>query len=406
MSLTEYTKMAWGNLVHRKKRAYLTVIGIFIGIMAVVALISLGQGLQQGVNAEFSKLGVDKIFIQPATAFGSPGESSPNPLTDKDLTRVRAVNGVKEAIGVNIRSAKVDWADQTIFTLVYASPKDSKARALFNQIITVTADQGRSLESNDLYKAVIGVDLTDKSKFRQPLELGSTLKINNITFTVVGVNARIGNPQDDQLIIISENVYNSVIPTNNHYDMLAAQVQPGLTASVVAERIKQALRNSRSVKAGEEDFSVQTAEDIQQSFNSILAIINTVLTGIAAISLLVGGIGIMNTMYTAVLERTKEIGIMKAVGATNEAILTIFLIESGMLGLVGGAVGVALGLGISYLGSIIAAAALGNNLVQAYVSWWLVLGALAFSFIVGTAAGLLPARQAAGMKPVDSLRYE
>ena len=124
------------------------------------------------------------------------------------------------------------------------------------------------------------------------------------------------------------------------------------------------------------------------------------------ISLIVGAVGIMNTMYTAVLERTKEIGIMKAVGATNQAIRTIFLIESGLLGLMGGLVGTVLGLLISFATAGIAGQALGTNLVQAYVSWWLVIGALGFSFVVGALAGYLPARQAANMKPVDSLRYE
>jgi len=138
----------------------------------------------------------------------------------------------------------------------------------------------------------------------------------------------------------------------------------------------------------------------------VLDIVQAVLVGIAAISLLVGGIGIMNTMYTSVVERTKEIGIMKAIGARNEDILYIFLFEAGLLGLVGGLIGVIIGFGLSKGAEYIATISLGTNLLQASVDIWLVLGALLFSFVVGIASGVLPAYQASKLKPVDALRYE
>jgi putative ABC transport system permease protein len=190
------------------------------------------------------------------------------------------------------------------------------------------------------------------------------------------------------------------------YDYIIARMERGEDPTLMAARIKESLRRLRNVKEGEEDFSVQTTDDLRESFDAILSIIQVVLTGIALISLVVGAVGITNTMYTAVLERTKEIGIMKAVGARNEDILKIFLIESGLLGLMGGLVGVALGLGISYLASVIAAQALGSAIIKFVAPWWLIVGALVFGFVIGAAAGYLPARQAANMRPVDSLRYE
>jgi putative ABC transport system permease protein len=131
-----------------------------------------------------------------------------------------------------------------------------------------------------------------------------------------------------------------------------------------------------------------------------------VLVGIAAISLIVGGIGIMNTMYTAVIERTKEIGTMKAVGARNSDVLLVFLFESGLLGLVGGAIGIAIGYGLGKSAEYAATMALGTDLLQASFPWYLILGALAFSFVIGTMSGILPALQAAKLKPADALRYE
>jgi len=134
--------------------------------------------------------------------------------------------------------------------------------------------------------------------------------------------------------------------------------------------------------------------------------VQAVLVGIAAISLLVGGIGIMNTMYTSVLERTKEIGTMKAVGAKNSDILFIFLFESGLLGLVGGAIGIGIGIGLGEGAEYIASVGLGTNLLQAVFPWYLILGALLFSFLIGTLSGIFPAMQAAKLKPADALRYE
>ena len=176
--------------------------------------------------------------------------------------------------------------------------------------------------------------------------------------------------------------------------------------NTIAEKIKVELRRFRDVKKDEEDFDIQTPEQLLGSFGDVLNIVQSVLIGIAAISLLVGGIGIANTMYTAVIERTKEIDIMKSVGAQNKDILLIFVIESGMLGLAGGAIGIAVGIGLSKLVEYLAFVYLGTSLIKAFFPWYLILGSLLFSFLVGTISGLLPARQAASLKPVDALRYE
>jgi len=174
----------------------------------------------------------------------------------------------------------------------------------------------------------------------------------------------------------------------------------------VAETIERKLRRSRGEKEDQETFTVQTSEQLAQTFQSIFAVIQAVFVGIAAISLVVGGIGFMNTMYTAVLERTKESVTMKAVGAKNSDILYIFLFESGLLGLVGGSIGILLGVGIAKAVEYIATVQLGTVFLQAAFGYELILGALLFSFVVGSASGVLPAIQAAKLKPADALRYE
>lgn len=176
----------------------------------------------------------------------------------------------------------------------------------------------------------------------------------------------------------------------------------------VAEDIEKELKKERGEKLSEKSqtFDVLTSEQLLNTFGDVLGIVQAVLVGIAAISLLVGGIGIMNTMYTAVIERTREIGTMKAVGAKNSDILMIFLFESGLLGLVGGAIGIGIGIGMGKIAEYMAADALGSNLFQAAFPWYLIAGALTFSFLIGTISGVLPALQAAKLRPADALRYE
>jgi putative ABC transport system permease protein len=180
-------------------------------------------------------------------------------------------------------------------------------------------------------------------------------------------------------------------------------VDKGADPDTVAEKIKSRLRSYRNVKVDEEDFTVQTFQNMIESFKTVLNIVTIVLSGIAAISLIVGGIGIMTTMYTSVIERTRQIGIMKAIGARNENILMIFMFESGFLGLVGGMIGVVIGIIASILAEVLVKYYIPEFTV--YLGFDLVLGALAFSFIVGCVSGFMPSYQAAHMKPVDALRY-
>jgi putative ABC transport system permease protein len=184
-----------------------------------------------------------------------------------------------------------------------------------------------------------------------------------------------------------------------------ARVQNGQDPASVADSIEAEMRRDRSIRPGEEDFTVFTMQGVLDSFQSILGVVQGIVLGIASISLLVGGIGIMNTMYTAVVERTKEIGIMKAVGAQDRQVLTIFLFESGMIGLIGGALGVILGASLS-VGAVHVARQFTSIPVGTAITPELVIGALLFSAAVGMVSGVLPARKAAKMEPVDALRQE
>ena len=403
--ILDFLNYSINSLRVRKTRTLLTMIGIFIGIAAVISLISLGSGFQNAILEQFSDVGVDKLVIQAAeTGFGPPGSTALDKLTDDDFKAVEKTPGVKTAAKRYIRYVKVEFRDKVNYYGITSLPEERDARELVMNAANFEASEGRMLKSNDGYKAVVGNAFHESEKFPKKINVGDKIIIEDNEFEVVGVLEKIGNPQFNEIFIINEKPLEEILDTEGETDMIVAQVSNVDEIEKVADDIEKELRKSRNVDEGEEDFSVETPEQAIESFTTILNVVNVVLIGIAAISLIVGGIGIMNTMYTAVIERTKEIGIMKSIGAKNSDILLIFLIESGILGLVGGAIGVLLGIGFSKLVEFAAGVALGPGVLKANLTFTLIIGSLLFSFLIGTLSGILPARQASRLQPVDALR--
>ena len=409
--IKDYLKVGISNLFHRKLRSWLTMIGIFIGIAAVVGLISLGQGMKEAIGNVFLNIGSDKIIVQAKSGLqfaGPPGSSSASNLTTHDIDVIRRVKGVEEVGARLIKPVKLEFNNEVKFYFAASMPDDEEGRRLITEVNRYETEAGRLLKKNDKLKTFIGNNVANKGVFKKKkIELGNTLKINEVEFEVVGILEKTGNPQQDRIVIVPEDTLREVLKINKKkVDVIAVKVQKGVDVNNVANDIEKAMRRDRDLELGKEDFEIQTPQQILATLDNILTIVQIVLVGIAAISLLVGGIGIANTMYTAVIERTKEIGIMKSVGAQNKDILLIFIIESGLLGLVGGAIGIALGIGLSKLVEFAAFKFLGTSLIKAFFPWYLIAGALLFSFLVGTISGLLPAKQASSLKPVDALRYE
>jgi len=399
----DYFNLAFKNLKSRKTRSFLTVLGIFIGIVAVVALISIGQGMQNAISAQFESLGKDKIIIR-SDIMGSPGSASKSlMLTDKDLEAIKKTRGISDAAGFLIKSGVIKFKGEQKATYIYGfDPGDKK---ILGSILPEPIE-GRNLKQDDGYKAVVGYDHAYGDKlWEKPVKIGDSIEIENKSFRVVGIMDKIGNSIDDSMVAIKKDAMKEVFDTGDEESEILAKVDSGFNPTDVAESVKKELRRERGEEEGQETFSVQTSEQLLKTFSNIFGIVQAVLIGIAAISLLVGGIGIMNTMYTSVLERTREIGIMKSIGAKNSDIFMIFFMEAGMLGLVGGLAGAAIGIGISKTVEIIAKNA-GISLLQVAMPLWLILGALAFSIAVGCLSGTLPAMRASRLKPVEALRYE
>jgi putative ABC transport system permease protein len=393
------------NILKRKKRAFLTLLGIFIGLTAVVALTSLGQGLQQTINEQFQKAGADKILIQ-AKELGYGGQYVSRQLGETDVNIVRKSHGVQEATGHLFRSTAVKFNQiQRVVNMMNIPEKTTEAKLTY-EVHTIELDKGRLLTHNDKGKAVVGYNLANTNVFGRNIEVGSKIIANNTILDVVGTIKRIGDPLLDSTVIVAEEDIRNIINEPEIYSMILVQTIPGEDPDKVAENIEKSMRRNRHQKEGKEDFTIQTSTDLIESFNNVFAIIQFVFIGIAAISLIVGGIGIMNTMYTSVLERTKDIGIMKAIGATNKDIMKLFLLESSILGLIGGITGITLGIIISVLVSYFTNSYFGQGTLNFALPLWLVVGTLIFATLVGSISGMLPARRASKMKPVDALRYE
>jgi putative ABC transport system permease protein len=402
--LKDYFKLAYQSASHRRLRSWLTMIGIFIGIAAVVALMSLSQGLQTAIAEQFVSLGSDKIIIQAAgSGFGPPGTGVEVPLTKKDLEVIKKSKGVDIAVGRLVRSIQIVFKDEVKYAYAASLPEDDEGIDLAIEANNYNVGQGRLLKKGDKYKVMIGSDFADDF-FDESLQLRDKIEIEGQSFKVIGILKKSGNPQQDGTLVVPEAAMRDVLGIVDDYDIIPAKVSSGEEVSVVTESVKKDLRKSRDVEEGKEDFTIETPESLLATLNTIMLILQGVLVGIAGISLFVGGIGIMNTMYTAVIQRTREIGIMKALGARRESILLLFLIESGFLGLFGGAIGVTLGFGISKSVELIAFQIYGSFLIKADFNLYLMMGMLLFGFFIGGTSGWFPARQAAKLHPVDALR--
>ncbi|MBI2139622.1 ABC transporter permease [Candidatus Woesearchaeota archaeon] len=404
--IADYLKFSFSNLKSRKLRSYLTMLGIFIGIAAVVSLISLGEGLRYAVSSQFGFLGADLIRVNVGSAFGPPGSSTPsNPLTTDNINQIAKLNGVRMAAGRNLRQVKMTFNGKTSFAMAVSMP-DGRERKEIEELIGYSAAKGRMLKDGDRSLAVIGASLADKETFDKEIVPGASATIQGKPFTVAGILKKKGSFVIDGAILLNEDMHRELMGLpKDQYDFIGVRAANLKDVDAVKGSIEKLLRKKRNVKEGEEDFSVETAASAISQIDNVLVGVNIFVFLIAGISLVVGGIGIMNTMYTAVLERTKEIGILKAIGAGTQSIFSLFFLESGILGLLGGIIGIALGVIGTLMLAALGRSIVGTDLFQARFSPLLLLGSLAFSFLLGIIFGVAPALRAAKMHPVDALRY-
>ena len=402
----EIFTIAFRNIQQQGLRSYLTLLGVIIGIAAIVALISIGQGLTLAIEEQFDRLGVNTLFISAGNVQvgqnNARASSSQILLSDADLSRIESFPAVEDVIP--FYSLFVPVKHGTLEATATVLGFDSKKAEPLKSTGFLDVAEGRLFTENETFVAVVGKKFTTDA-FDREIGLRSTIEINGKKFKIIGIlkeaGASVGGgaPNTAQTVFIPEKSFRQVTKVERpNFVMAKTFTKEQVGAAKV--KIQRYLDN----KYGEKNFTVNSAEQVVESISQVLALLSLVLVSIAAVSLIVGGVGIMSSMVTAVMERTKEIGVMKAIGATNQTILTLFLVEAAMIGGVGGVVGGLLGMGLSELISAVGQAN-GVNL-RAAVSLELFFGALAFSMVVGMLSGLYPAKRAAELDPVEALRYE
>ncbi|MFH1358654.1 MAG: ABC transporter permease [archaeon] len=403
--IIDFFKLATNNLRRRKLRSWLTMLGIFIGIAAVVALVGLGQGLQDAVTAQFATLSTDKLTIQNAgTGFGPPGSTVVEKLNEHDVEVIESVRGVDVVVQRLIRVVKVEYNKVASFNYIGDIPEEEEQMDVVYGAGDLVAEEGRLLKQGDNGKIVIGQNIAKETTFGKEIEVGKNLKIQGENFEVIGILKKGSSFQTNDVIVMLNDDMKDLLDIDDEIDLIVAQVENPDEIEEVGQRIEKALRNDRNLDEGEEDFSVETPLEAIGAVRDILFSVNLVVIGIAMISLIVGGIGIANTMYTSVLERRKEIGTMKAIGAKNSDILSIFVIESGLMGFVGGVIGVLIGTLLSLGAAGAANSFFGNEIIRVNISILFIVSMVIFSFLIGVFSGLIPSYQASKLKPVDALR--
>jgi len=402
--MVNYFSFASKNLKHRGIRSWLTLLGIFIGIAAVVSLITIGSGLKEAVNSQFGISSVQIISVQAGgLSYGAPGSTVVNPLTKQDAEAIEKLGTVESAIPRNLELINVEYNNQ--IEMIYGvSIIEGREREIY-EIMDLEAEMGKLLSGGNRNQVAIGYNIADgdKNGFDRDVEIGKKILIQDREYNVVGVLKKKGSFILDNIILIYDKELEELTGYGEEVDVIGVKVKDKDLMEKAKEEIEKLLRDRRDVKEGEEDFEVSTPDAVLEQVNSVLNGIQIFIVLIACISIVVGAIGIVNTMATSVIERKKDIGIMKAIGAKNEHIFFQFFVESGLMGLAGGFIGIVFGLLIGYAGIIAI-----NNFVgtetSPSINIFLILFSLIGSFIVGAAAGIVPAMNAARQNPVEALK--
>lgn len=398
----ETLKLAVQAIIRNALRSFLTLLGIVIGVGAVIAMVTVGNGTTAKVEADMAKLGSNLLMVRPGQ-FG-PGRSSrqAKPFNDRDLAALRNELHSVRAIAPS---------DRQTATVVYGSESRSLQVTGTDTAYFITQDadlqQGRQFFQGEVRSghAVCIIGQTTRHELFGSLDpLGQKIRVNKVSCEVIGVlvekgETGFGMDQDD-IVLMPLRTYQRRIKGTADFGMMYVSAKDGVDTAKVQGDIERLLRERRKISAGEDDdFAVADMKAIAATQTATTGILTMLLGAVAGVSLLVGGIGIMNIMLVSVTERTREIGIRLAIGAQEQQVLMQFLVEAIVLSLIGGIIGVLLGLGV-------ASAATSAMKIPFILDPKIVLVAFGFSALVGIIFGYFPARRAARMNPIEALHHE
>ena len=407
MNLRMIIRVAFRALVRNKMRAILTMLGIIIGVAAVIAMVSIGQGAQASVQAQIESIGTNLLFLSAGAqnvggVRSGTGDSGTNTLTAEDLEAIR-----REVPSVSMVTPTVNSRSQLVAGNMNWNTQIQGVSEQYPEVRKWTVQSGEFFGDTDVRTAarviVIGQTIAD-NLFPGTDAVGQTLRVANLPFRVIGVMTRKGQDQqgrdqDDTAFAPYTTVQKKILGSTTLRIAYVSAVSQDATYTA-QQQITELLRQRHKLSANEpSDFTVRNMTDIAEAANETNNTMTILLACIASVSLLVGGIGIMNIMLVSVTERTREIGIRMAIGARSSAVRSQFLIESIVLSLTGGLIGIVLGITFSLLIPTL----LGW---QTLISTMAIVGSVLFSVAVGVFFGYYPARKAASLDPIEALRYE
>ncbi|KAF5411474.1 MAG: hypothetical protein C5S38_09385 [Candidatus Methanophagaceae archaeon] len=389
--------MAYRSIRERKARSILTVLGIAVGIAAIVSLMSVGYGMEEAITGELSGM-ADIIQVMPGKITGMSYVVTGG-FTDRDVKDLQRISGIKDVSAMTYDSVEVEYRNEKKTTFVLGG--DTKdLESIYAE--PVGLKEGRWLRENDYKGCVIG-DYVANDFFDEVIHVNDKLFLNGDKFVVIGVFEKgdMMHADVDRNIFLTLRAAKEVLQTDD-IKYVMVRVYDIDEAEEIAEEIEKVINDNH----GLDDFATaMTMGSMLDQIGDIFNIIRGVLVGIAAIALIVASIGIMNTMLMSVMERTHEIGVMKAIGAKSSDVLTLFLFESSIVSLVGGVAGCLLGWGVAIALSSVASMMLPGMELAASVKPGVLLGGIAVAMIVGTLSGFYPARKASRMSPVEAVRY-
>ncbi|AYM62586.1 FtsX-like permease family protein [Agrobacterium fabrum] len=399
----ETSRLALRAISRNLLRSFLTVLGVVIGVAAVIAMVTIGNGTTEQVKSELSRLGTNMLFVRPGQ-FG-PGRASTEAkrFDDRDVEAIRnQISGIRAVAPQNRSSAAtVIFGGKNHQTSVIGTTNDY----LIAQDWTIAL--GRDFQPAEDRGGQIGCIIGETVRqelFGAENPVGQTIRVSNISCPVIGVLARkgqsgLGDDQDDT-IIMPLKIHQRRIGGTTTISSIMVSAQDGVSTAKVQSDLQNLLRERRRINIGrEDDFTVNDMTQIASAMTGTTTLLTGLLGAVAAVSLLVGGIGIMNIMLVSVTERTREIGIRIAIGALEKQVLTQFLVEAVMLSAFGGIVGILTGLGLAY--SVVSFLN-----VPFVTSPSIIFLAFAFSAAIGVIFGYFPARRAASLSPIEALRHE
>ncbi|MBN2122569.1 ABC transporter permease [Candidatus Micrarchaeota archaeon] len=404
MKSSDIFRYGFLNLQRRQLRSWLTIIGIIIGIATIVVLVSVGEGVKKDIYDQMEAFGSNMIIVYPMSIedLGSVGPSmgSAGKLFERDIDYIKKVPGIDDISKFIYGRVSLRFKDKELAGLVY--PSSANIFEMFPDQYEI--EEGRYIQEGESKVAFLMNDAANEMFGKDKVKVNSYLHIAGEKFRVVGIAKKIGasmSSTDDAAIYVpfddKDLIMGDTIAEGEIGGIMISTVE-GADVEEVAERIEEQLASAHRTTVEDADFSVMTSKTINEMMDTITGLLTGSLFLIGLISAVVGGIGIANTMFMGVIERTKEIGILKSLGAKSFQILAIFLVEAGLIGGVGGLIG--LGIGMVVIGIIPYFG------VIPYLSAEVAVGSVLFAILVGMVAGLIPARNAAKIPPIEALRYD